>query len=439
MKLTFTNAFGNKGEVKKTEIEINGKCVITNYDVRTHTPNNAGDLTVTVNGETSSVKKGATIFQEDSSTVNMNDKKYSIFTAIAGLDGNASNLTEEDLEKAKNHFSKNDKKWKTLLKLGVTEIRYDKKAGVATIVIGDNELLRIDFETKHEIKNTSAQKSNAVDKTEKNSTVNKQPKADMTKIAEKSKFKAYNEAVSNVARNMGISEEEVLKYVAKIADETGATTTLVMHLLSTEQFIRKAKNIGDGVITVGFGHTTNAEHYNKFKTDYEISNEEAFAWFEQDIKDKTQKAKKYFNDCNWDEIPASIKEAIIDIAFNRGDKAMREEDIYKSLRENLKLGREYDPASAVRTRQEYKTPPDKRSRLQIGVMKRNCYRFLMAIDSLSAEYKLAAMRRFESGSEPYYTTTIKQLKRIGYNHEANTLKNDWETIKKEAENAVNKK
>ena len=170
MKLTFTNAFGNKGEVKKTEIEINGKCVITNYDVRTHTPNNAGDLTVTVNGETSSVKKGATIFQEDSSTVNMNDKKYSIFTAIAGLDGNASNLTEEDLEKAKNHFSKNDKKWKTLLKLGVTEIRYDKKAGVATIVIGDNELLRIDFETKHEIKNTSAQKSNDVDKTEKNST-----------------------------------------------------------------------------------------------------------------------------------------------------------------------------------------------------------------------------------------------------------------------------
>ena len=147
MKLIFTNAFGNKGEIKKTEIEINGKCVITNYDARTHSPSGAGDLTVTVDGENSSVQKGASVFQEDSSTVNMNDKKYSIFTEIAGLDGDTGNLTEKDLEKAKAHFNKNDKKWNTLLKLGVTEIRYDKKAGVATIVIGDNELLRIDFET----------------------------------------------------------------------------------------------------------------------------------------------------------------------------------------------------------------------------------------------------------------------------------------------------
>ncbi|GEM_PF-1650188 len=154
MKLIFTNGFGNKGEIQKTEIDIKGKCVITNYDTRTYEPSKAGDLTVTVDGKNSTVQKGATIFQEDNKTVNMNNKKYSIFTALAGIDGNASDLTEKDIEKAKTHCNKQDKTWQALLSLGVTEIRYDKKAGVATIVIGEDELLRIDFETKKERKNT---------------------------------------------------------------------------------------------------------------------------------------------------------------------------------------------------------------------------------------------------------------------------------------------
>lgn len=153
MNIRFTNGHG-----EESEININGKCTITNYDTRAHKPVSEDDLTIEVNNDDATVKSGINIFQQDSQTINLDAKKYSIFNAIASMDGDNTSLSEADLAKAKKSYKKGDFLWGALSLLGVTEIRYDKKAGVATIVIGDKELLRIDFETENEQKaNTKKQ------------------------------------------------------------------------------------------------------------------------------------------------------------------------------------------------------------------------------------------------------------------------------------------
>ena len=143
MKLKFTNGNGDE-----SDIIIKGKCKITDYDTRYKTPDGK-DLTVDVDGENFSIMNG-TELKQDSQTVEMNANKYSIFTAIAGMDGDGSNLTEKDIAKAKKAYNDGGGEWTKLLELGVTEIRYDSHAGVATIVIGEKELLRIDFQTWRE-------------------------------------------------------------------------------------------------------------------------------------------------------------------------------------------------------------------------------------------------------------------------------------------------
>ncbi len=143
MKIKFTNGNGDEAD-----INIKGKCKITDYDTRTKLPDGK-DLTVEVDGENVSIMNG-TELKQNSQTVEMNANKYSIFTAIAGMDGDGSNLTENDIAKAKKVFKKGGESCDTLLNLGVTEIRYDSHAGVATIVIGEKELLRIDFQTRRE-------------------------------------------------------------------------------------------------------------------------------------------------------------------------------------------------------------------------------------------------------------------------------------------------
>lgn len=143
MKIKFTNGNGDEAD-----INIKGKCKITDYDTRKKLPDGK-DLTVDVDGENLSIMNG-TELKQDSQTVEMNANKYSIFTAIAGMDGDNSNLTEKDIAKAKKSFKNKNDSWNTLFNLGVTQIRYDSHAGVATIVIGEKELLRIDFQTWRE-------------------------------------------------------------------------------------------------------------------------------------------------------------------------------------------------------------------------------------------------------------------------------------------------
>lgn len=140
MKIKFTNGSGDE-----SEINIKGKCKITDYDTRTKSPDGK-DLTINIDGENTSIMNG-TELQQDSQTVEMNANKYSVFTALAAMDGDGSTLTQKDIANAKKNFNSKNAAWSVLENLGVTQIKYDSRAGVATIVIGENEILRIDFQT----------------------------------------------------------------------------------------------------------------------------------------------------------------------------------------------------------------------------------------------------------------------------------------------------
>ena len=420
MKIKFTNGNGDEAD-----INIKGKCKITDYDTRTKLPDGK-DLTVEVDGENVSIMNG-TELKQDSQTVEMNANKYSIFTAIAGMDGDGSNLTEKDIAKAKKVFKKGGESCDTLLNLGVTEIRYDSHAGVATIVIGEKELLRIDFQTWRERIGLTKNSTNLPIDTQ--GTNESDESAENITEVQKPELELHKNAISKLTEKLNMSEEEINRKISEIAENVGCTTTLVKHLMVTESFIRSAKNIGDGVITVGFGHTTNTAHNNKFSAGFKISNDQAFKWLEQDIKDKIASAKECLSDYSWDEVPQSIQDAIIDATFNRGDSILRKDGVTGELKAFLNEGRSKDIDAAISTRQIYKNP---RTKIQAGVMKRNCYRFLLAIEDLSASDKLEAMKRFDS-NYPYLTKTIELLKKHKFFSAANILKQDWLAVQRAAE------
>ncbi len=419
MKLTFTNGSGDEKEIK-----IKGKCIITDYDTRTKLPNGK-DLTINIDGENASIMNG-TELQQDSHTVQMNANKYSVFTAIAGMDGDGSNLTEKDIAKAKKNYNSKNAAWKLLENLGVTQIKYDSHAGVATIVIGDKELLRIDFQTTREKigglfgkkSDVSAEEVPAEEEvTEPEPTLNPE-------------LKFHKNAIASLAKKMDMTEAEINNKISEIAKNVGCTESLVKHLMVTESFIKTAKDIGDGHTTVGFGHTTRAEHNTKFSNGFRISNEQAFSWLEQDIKDKIAVVKKYLPDCDWEDIPQSIRDALVDLAFNAGGSIIKKKDIENTLNQAAETDSYAD--AAIEASKVY----SKKKSLKAGVMKRGCYRFLLSIDTLPPREKIDAMKRFDSGADPYYSTTLKLLRDNNHASTADTLKADWELVYNAAEQAL---
>ena len=130
----------------------------------------------------------------------------------------------------------------------------------------------------------------------------------------------------------------------------------------------------------------------------------------------------YFNN-----LPLSIKEAIIDVAFNRDAQKIEKAEEYLSLRANIKGGEENLPATAVRLCQNfsrYTFEQKKKHRFTTGLMYRNTYRFMLAIRDLNDEYRAIAKRRFEN-FDSYYSTTIK-LKQFKDDHEdVRMLKKTW--------------
>jgi len=399
-------------------------------------------------------------------------------------------LTEKDLEEAHKRFLENDRY--LFGDITVKEFRYDAYAGIANITTDKGDVLRIDLHTEAEKRDGVDSSKNLVLPASANNNpaqpaAPSRPSAPATtripdairqpepykipdifgffkiqsftpeapKTAPKTKDTRY--AVPETPIDRATGEGYIARannpaqfrnipqnydpYIRKVARNTGLSEYFIRHLLSTESFIPKAKNIGDGVLTIGFGHTNHADHNTNFKKDDPITLEKAFEWFEQDIKDSESYARKYFTPTEgeyrgkfrYDDFSQSFKEALIDIAYNRGTKVMASDSIYNSLRANFRDGADNMPAAAVRTRQE--TFRDKN--FEGGLRKRNVYRFLVAIRSLSGEYRLAAMRRFDRDEydnngnfvKSYFTTTKEMLSASA----ARQLQADWDAARRAAE------
>ena len=235
--------------------------------------------------------------------------------------------------------------------------------------------------------------------------------------------------------NLSIYDREFIKRHTKeikdIAKRTGLSENYIKFLISQENYRKVAKKTSDGRITVGIGHTDNADSNNKIKEGQKITEAQALRFLEQDLKDKINNAKRYFS--SFDTLPQSIKDGLVDISFNRGNNAMSSDEIYRSLRANINAGNW--AAVTVRMRQEYK--PETQTETAAAIMKRNVYRFLVTIKNLSNEDKKKAMDLFtrdgvsktsKGYNENYLQKTIRLLNKYGYETDAKQLQNDWYNV-----------
>ena len=139
--LKYTNGFANNGKISESELEIDGDCKITNYDPRETDGVNKGRITINFSDEGTIIEIGDGNKLVSSEKANFSSKKYSIFSKIAALDGDKDELSVDDIEEMD----------KSLIETwGLKDLRYDYRNGVATLVWGENDILRIDFMTWQE-------------------------------------------------------------------------------------------------------------------------------------------------------------------------------------------------------------------------------------------------------------------------------------------------
>ena len=392
-------------------IEIVGNCTITNYKKASALIKNPFTI----------IQKDGKIFADGLAQQEYKEisKSLNVFSKIASMDGNSSNLTAEDLKLARQDFKTNKSIWENL---GVKTFGYDPNDNVANIDI-DGQTLRIDFDNKEinqpKIKqNTDAQTSvkqkenSALQKTETSNTAKaSSPKKTNTPDKYAGIPKKWIPEIKNAAKKWGFSENII---ITKILAE--GYTPVAEH-----------KNEGGkkGLNEVGFGHTTNAKHNNKFKAGYKTNIKEALDWLCQDIKDKEADIKKFGEHYNYNGIPQPLKEMMIDVAFNRGENRLNPESKafdknYKSVIANIKNG--YWGSAAVRLRQEKFSDKIKKQGKEGGLRKRNVQRFLQLMSYLKPEKIVGAMDLFNR--EYYYTKTLNMLKQP----EADSLKKQWNDI-----------
>lgn len=107
------------------------------------------------------------------------------------------------------------------------------------------------------------------------------------------------------------------------------------HIREEEGLRLKAYKIGDGMITIGYGH---AEPINKsqFKIGETITKEKAEELLKNDLKKAADGVRKMFKD--WEEdgldipITQNMFDALVSIAYNAGVSGLRKSDVVKKLK-----------------------------------------------------------------------------------------------------------
>ncbi len=298
---------------------------------------------------------------ENIDLITLTDKNISIFKNIGILDGDSESVSLKDLSLLRKYFG--NEKYKFIFeKLGITSVRFDANAGIENIEINGAKL-SIDFETE----------------------------------------------VEQIQKNYPDIKADWIPYIVDISERTNYSADLIAMILSSESFTPTAvhKDENGGLCEVGFGHTTQANHNNNFKKGFKIDLKTAFEWFEQDLKDKEEKIKGFGDAYNYDKLPRSIQEAMLDVAFNRGEgklnpKSKCFDTKYIDLQNSIKK-KNYAEAAVLIRQAEEKMAKNYRN----GLRKRNVNRFFLAIRDLTKNEQIKAKKLFNKNG--YYDRTIEGL------------------------------
>jgi len=264
-------------------------------------------------------------------------------------------------------------------------------------------------------------------------TINNNQKSSETPLID-SMPEFYRAQLKATAKQMGITPSELEKNVKKIAKEINHSEYFILHLISSEKYLNKGTKLKDGTVTAGFGRT---RYRDKTITEgMKVTSKMAFDWLKEDIlyfeniiKGFTISSgdKKMKIGDNWDNLPLSLKEGMLDVAFNRNVYDLKTKEEYSDFREYLLNGKDSYPDAAVSLRQEfnYTTEQKKKHKFTTGLMKRNCYRFLLSIRSFKPKEIAAAKESFKT----YYDETIVLLEHKNQSSEVKYLKEAWEQTK----------
>jgi len=107
------------------------------------------------------------------------------------------------------------------------------------------------------------------------------------------------------------------------------------HIKSEEKCKLKAYKIGDGMITVGYGHAKPIEK-SKIKVGQKITQQQADNFLKEDLKEAANGVRRMFKD--WEKndvivpITQSMFDALVSIAFNAGVGGLRNSELVNHLK-----------------------------------------------------------------------------------------------------------
>lgn len=381
--------------------------------------------------------------------ITMTSYQFDTFEAVANNDKKAG-LSKKDIDKAI-EMQKDGKLQEDLqetLKNGYkaeNPQRYTNNHAISAYVTNGNKSRSANLIFKYgsaedavKISELVKKQTGEVNKTEESKNAKRNNGASKPKnVVKTQQTKQSNKNSKNKKpKNVKITtiQKEWLPYIKNISQKTGISELCIKQIIQGEAYTPYAeyKNENGGLIEGGFGHTTQADHNTDFKVGNYIDIDTAFKWLEQDLIDKKNAIKKFGDKYyNYSHIPAGLQDAMLDVAFNRGQSKLDPDSKsfdpnYNSVIANIK-NKNY-AAAAVRLRQA----EDKMSaKYRNGLRKRNAYRLLMGIRGLAPQNKIRAMYLFNK--DGYYNRTVKNIS----NEDATELKKAWENAYNVAQKQVN--
>jgi len=180
---------------------------------------------------------------------------------------------------------------------------------------------------------------------------------------------AQTPTIQELAKKHNLSHEDLLKGFSQLAVHFMNTSILkdykelsiskygIDFIKDHEKFVSKAYDLGDGKITIGYGHAE-PKKYANFKIGDEISENDANKLFYLDIKEAEDGVKRLFK--MWEEQGLNIKisqhmwDSMVSMSFNMGVNGFRGSEIVQFLKREDYLQAAYKiPETRIQNADEF--------------------------------------------------------------------------------------
>lgn len=174
---------------------------------------------------------------------------------------------------------------------------------------------------------------------------------------------------------------------------------------------------GFGTPTIGYGHTGKYDGKDlSLLKKVTITKEDALQLLAEDLIKHEAMVISFLGKENYEKAPASVRAAIVDVAYNKGIWDGFKNPYHNSCTSKIKSDLEKRAyASALCHTRRMNTP-------NRGLQRRNLYRFISGLTDLSPAKRSDAMKE----TEKYYNTVMSTLKGAEWSY----MKAAWENAKK---------